>query len=218
MAVIDKRTLSDKVFERLRERILAGDLVSDAPIRQEAIAGELNVSKIPVREALARLEQEGLVSSHPHRGFIVRALSADEARDVFELRLKIEPELAGRGAEQAEAADHARAQAALAALNAELKIAGPSAGQLNRDFHMALVRPAARPISIQMLKRLHGLSERYVRVHLGPNGRDERATREHTELLNAWLAGNSEAVYEAAKAHIEATLRDLNEQLSASGR
>ena len=218
MAVIDKRTLADKVFESLRERILGGDLASDSPIRQEAIAEELNVSKIPVREALARLEQEGLVSSHPHRGFIVRALSAEEAQDVFDLRLKIEPELAGHGAAQAEAADHVRAQTALAALNAELKAAGPSAGQLNRDFHMALVRPAARPISIQILKRLHGLSERYVRVHLGPNGRDERATREHTELLEAWLAGRSEDVRNAAKAHIEATLEDLNEQLSVSGR
>jgi len=218
MDTLDRRTLSDKVFGNLRERILAGELVSDAPIRQEAIAQELGVSKIPVREALARLEQEGLVSSHPHRGFIVRALSAAEAEDVFELRLKIEPELAALGAKLAGPADHARAREALAALNAELKSGSASAGQLNRDFHIALVRPAARPISIQMLKRLHGLSERYVRVHLGPNGRDERATREHTALLGAWLAGKSDDVRIAAQAHIEATLQDLRRQLSANER
>jgi DNA-binding GntR family transcriptional regulator len=215
MEHLNVRTLSDQVFDVLRERILSGALKPDAPIRQEAIALELNISKIPVREALAKLEQEGLLASHPHRGFVVRALSADEAEDVFSLRLKIEPDLAAMAAGRAVAADHARACQALADLDAELKSGGAGSGRLNRSFHMALVQPSMRPMSLQVLERLHGLSERYVRVHLGPQGRDERARKEHAALLEAWIDGNQGLVIKTTSAHISATLADLREQLTA---
>src|SRR3546814_15288270 len=74
------RTLSERVFDVVREQIIMGKLRTDTPIRQDALAAELGVSKIPVREALARLEQEGLLTSHPNRGYLVRPMSTDEAR------------------------------------------------------------------------------------------------------------------------------------------
>src|SRR3546814_8314293 len=73
------RTLSERVFDIVREQIVVGELATDMPIRQDALAAELGVSKIPVREALARLEQEGLLISHPNRGYLVRPMSAAEA-------------------------------------------------------------------------------------------------------------------------------------------
>src|SRR3546814_19363793 len=68
-----------------------GKLRTDTPIRQDALAAELGVSKIPVREALARLEQEGLMTSHPNRGYLVRPMSAAEADEIYALRLALEP-------------------------------------------------------------------------------------------------------------------------------
>ncbi len=62
------RTLSDRVFEIVRERIVSGALPETVPIRHDALASELGVSKIPLREALTRLEQEGLVRSQANRG------------------------------------------------------------------------------------------------------------------------------------------------------
>ncbi len=62
------RTLSDRVFEAVREQILKGRLRNGEPIRQDALATALGISKIPLREALARLEQEGLLINHPNRG------------------------------------------------------------------------------------------------------------------------------------------------------
>src|SRR3546814_15847359 len=76
------RTLSERVFDIVREQIVVGELATDMPIRQDALAAELGVSKIPVREALARLEQEGLLISHPHRGYLVRPMSAAEADEI----------------------------------------------------------------------------------------------------------------------------------------
>ena len=78
----------------VRDFILSGVIPSEEPIRQDALAAELRVSKIPLREALARLEQDGLVVSHPNRGFFVRPMSPEEAEEVYALRIKLEPDAA----------------------------------------------------------------------------------------------------------------------------
>ena len=89
------------LVDLLRERILSGDAAPERPLRQDAIAAELGVSKIPLREAMARLEREGLVRAEPNRGWFVRPLSAAEASEVYALRLKLEPELAALAAARA---------------------------------------------------------------------------------------------------------------------
>src|SRR3546814_14406053 len=76
------QTLSDQLVNLVRDRILSGRVPANSPIRQDALAKELGISKIPLREALARLELEGLVQSHVNRGFFVRGLNTDEAEEV----------------------------------------------------------------------------------------------------------------------------------------
>jgi DNA-binding GntR family transcriptional regulator len=87
--VLEIRTISDRLVDIIRDRILSGEIPPSVAIRQDSLAAELQISKIPLREALARLEQDGLLVSHPNRGFFVRALSTREAEEVFALRLKI---------------------------------------------------------------------------------------------------------------------------------
>lgn len=213
-----RQSLANQVVDRLRDRILRGEFAPETPIRQEAIASELQVSKIPVREALVKLEQEGLVTLQPNRGFIVCGLSGAEAEDIYDLRLKIEPDLAAAGATRATEDQRTLARGALAALEAETHRGGTVTQRLNRAFHMSLVLPAARPLSLQLLERLHAMSERYVRVHLRPEGRNERAEREHRALLALWLARDADGVIRATRDHIAATLADLRVQLSGVGR
>jgi DNA-binding GntR family transcriptional regulator len=215
MALLDVRTLSNQVFEKVRDRILSGALAADAPIRQDALALELGVSKIPVREALSKLESDGLVASHPYRGFVVRPLSREEAEDVFDLRLKLEPDATALGARRADADAQAAAQAALAALDRALRAHAPDVGRRNREFHLALVRPAGRDVTVQTIERVLTLAERYVSVHLGPRGRSDRARREHQDLLEAWLKRRETTVRKKTEQHINATLRDLRAQLPA---
>ena len=207
------RLLPDQVFAEARERILSGRLPADTPIRQDALALELGVSKIPLREALARLESDGLVVSHPNRGFIVRPLSRTDAEDVFDLRLRIEPNACVLGALAADAAAHEAARTAFVALDAALRNGLADIGRRNREFHLALVRPSGRSVTIEMVDRLLALSERYVRVHLGEHRRLDRASHEHETLLQAWLERRTEAVRREARAHIRATLVDLRAQL-----
>lgn len=208
-------SIARSAYAIVRQRILTGEIAPNMPVRQDAVADELGVSTIPVREALSRLEQDGLLISFPNRGYIVRALTAEEATEVFDLRLKIEPEAVGKGALAATREDRRIVRDALAALEAAQS--GGSQGDhvtTNRLFHLAMVRPAAGLVTQQILERLHVLAERYVRVHLEPQGRDARARREHEDLLDAWLDRDAAAVKTLTADHIRATLDDLQKQLS----
>jgi DNA-binding GntR family transcriptional regulator len=207
------QTISDQAYRVIRDRILSGDLAPGAPIRQDAVAAGLGVSKIPLREALSRLEQDGLISSYPNRGYAVRPLLAAEAEEVFALRLKLEPDAAGAAARVASEAEQDHAEALLQALEQEAGAA--RAVELNRAFHMALVRPGAGLVTVQIVERLHVLAERYVNVHLKPTGRPGRAESEHRAMLKAWRARRGEAVAELMSEHIARTVRDLRVQLRA---
>lgn len=207
------RSLSDQAFEVVRERILSTQIPPLAPIRQELLAEELGISKIPLREALGRLEQQGLLTSHPNRGFFVPALTSVEAEEVFALRLKIEPEAAADASLIAADGEREAARAALAALE-NVGTADPHAAvRLNRSFHLALVRPGGRQITAQLVERLQVLAERYVRKHLEPAGREARAANEHEAILRAWLERDAVSVNRLLSEHIVTTLHDLRVQL-----
>ncbi len=206
------QTLSEQIFTLVRDRIISGRLASDTPIRQDALAAELGVSKIPLREALARLEQEGLLLSQANRGFFVRPLSAEEAEEVFALRLKLEPDAVGEASEVATDEDKATARAALDALDKAAVSDKAAVGKLNRAFHMSLVRPLGHPLTTQIIERLNIISERYVGKHLEPAGRDDRAHKEHLAMLELWSQGKRIEVAGMMYDHIESTLEDLRRE------
>lgn len=210
------RSLSDQAFEVVRERILSTQIPPLAPIRQELLAEELGISKIPLREALGRLEQQGLLSSHPNRGFFVPALTSTEAEEVFALRLKIEPEAAADASLCADEGERAAARAALTALENAGTADAHATVRFNRGFHLALVRPGGKHITAQLVERLQVLAERYVRKHLEPAGREARAASEHRVILEAWLARDAALVSRLLSEHILTTLHDLREQLENS--
>ena len=213
MSLIVKTALADRIVDILRDRIIAGSIPAHAAIRQDALATELGVSKIPLREAFAKLVQDGLVLSEMNRGYFVRPLSAIEAEDVFDLRLKIEPDAVGAASQRLTADDIAQARAALDGLNRAAREHSTSAGTLNRAFHMALIRPGGRPVTEQMIERLQVIAERYVVRHLEASGRAERAFDEHEALFEAWAAGHGAQAAALTHAHIARTLDDLNAEL-----
>lgn len=210
---LEVRTLSDQIVEIVRENIVSGAIPPDLPIRQDALARELNVSKIPLREALARLEQDGLVVSHPNRGFSVRPMSWAEAEEIFALRLTIEPEAAAYASLRASEAEQDAAREALARFDAAAQAQQPTVGMLNRIFHMAMVTPGHRPVTESVVSRLHVMADRYVRKHLEPNRRHLRAEAEHHDILDAWLGRKDATVRALVARHLEHTLQDLRNEL-----
>lgn len=209
------RTVSEQVYNAVRDRILSGQIAPEAPIRQDALSAALGVSKIPLREALTRLEQDGLVSSQPNRGYVVTPMTGAEADEVFALRLKLEPEATAIGATNANSQQRRIATEAFELLDAEAEKSDARMGVLNREFHLALIRPSGKFVTIQLIERLQLIAERYVRAHLEPQGRERRARAEHAGLLKAWLAGDAAAVQRKVEIHISGALEDLRMELES---
>ncbi|RKF18911.1 GntR family transcriptional regulator [Altericroceibacterium spongiae] len=209
------RTLSEQVLEVVRDRIITGQFPTGKVIRQDALATELGVSKIPLREALARLEQEGLLKSQANRGYFVQPMSIETAEEIFELRLSIEPGAAGHAALVAGDKERKAAIAAFEALDeAMADKTGSNVAVCNRAFHTALVTAADREITKQLIERLAIQAERYVVAHLQPSGRGGRADEEHRQMLDAWLARDDAKTSELLASHIQGTLDDLRAELA----
>ncbi len=206
---IHVQTIAAQVYDELRDRVIAGHIPQHMPIRQDALAAEFGVSKIPVREALIRLEREGLILSEANRGFYVVPLTLEEAQDVYSLRLQMEPQAVAEASRLATDADRAFARAALdtlnhAALNDRLRV--PRA---NRMFHLSLIRPLRKPVTVQFIERLNVISERNVGEHLAPAGGEDRAHQEHNTMYAYWAAGKADDVAALVYQHIQATFTEL---------
>jgi DNA-binding GntR family transcriptional regulator len=204
--VLEIRTISDRLVDIIRDRILSGEIPPSVAIRQDSLAAELQISKIPLREALARLEQDGLLISHPNRGFFVRSLSTREAEE--------EPDAAAFASKAAN--DQEQQEATMALRRLVVAAAGheTTVGALNRAFHLALVRPGGQLVTTNVVRGLHIIADRYVRKHLEPHYRHVRAESEHQEILDAWLKPDPRKVKKLLFAHLEHTLKDLRVQLA----
>jgi DNA-binding GntR family transcriptional regulator len=203
------RTLAEQVYANLRDRIVAGRLGTDVPIRQDAVAAELGMSKIPVREALARLEQVGLLVGRTNRGYVVPPMSVEDIEDIFSLRLAVEPRAAAFAVANADDADRAAARSALSLLENAAVDDPVQLATCTHDFHTALVRPGNRPLTTQLVERLLVLSARYLVTHLPRSDRGQQPRLEHRSILEAWLARDADSVNLRLAAHIDQTLKEL---------
>lgn len=183
---LERPTLANMTLVAIRERILSGSHPEGEPLRQDAIADELGVSRIPVREALRQLEAEGLVSFHPHRGAVVSSLSLDEIEEVFSLRAVVESGLLRASIPVLTDEDLARAKEVLVRYDHALRAHDVVAyGELNWQFHSTLYAPAERPITMGIVQRLHQQADRYLRMQLALTHGENRASQEHLAILHA---------------------------------
>lgn len=208
------RTLSSAIAEQLRQGILSGTHAAGSQLRQDALAAQYGVSRIPVREALFQLEAEGLVQIAPHKGAIVSTFSRAEVDDVFDLRVLLEPRLLRSSAPLLVAADYADItdlDAAFATAIAQQDVA--HWGELNARFHLALYRHAAQPRTLAIVSQLLQTSERYTRVQMNRASALPRAEREHRKLLTLCRGGQIDAACAHLAAHIETVRKDLHRLL-----
>ena len=101
-----RTTVASAAADELRRRILAGDLGEGAQLRQDMLAEEFGVSRIPIREALMQLDSEGFVRIEPHRGAVVSGLSAEGIRELVQLRAMLEPYLLSESAPKLSESDY----------------------------------------------------------------------------------------------------------------
>lgn len=207
------RTVSAAVAESLRQRILNGELAPGIQLRQDALAEEFGISRIPIREALLQLEAGGLVKIVPHRGAVVAGLSVEEVEDIFQLRLQLEPPLLALSAPRFTRADYKGLRALTEEYGAALEAGQIERwGELNRRFHLDLLRHAARPRSLSIVSGLLQDCDRPTRLQLSASGDVARADREHTQIValcEADKVGEAAELLHAHIAHAATSLIDI---------
>jgi DNA-binding GntR family transcriptional regulator len=202
-------TKSDLAYTRVRGLILSGELAPGAVLPQAALAQTIGISTTPLREALRRLKQEGLVELDAHRDARVRPLDADEARDLLELRGSLEPLAASLAALRRTDDELADVRAALDGL--EGLSSRPSASELesHHRFHAAIHRASHNALLVEILDGLWVKTDRYRRHGLeagrSEEERDSRAT-EHRLLFEAVRDNDPDAAAELMRRHVEASL------------
>ncbi|SPM36082.1 DNA-binding transcriptional regulator, GntR family [Mycobacterium rhizamassiliense] len=188
LSLAERGSTSRMVANTLRTAIVDGTLAPGTPLRQDAIARHFSVSAIPVREALRQLESEGWAKVEMNKGATVAPLSADEAREIYEIRAALESLAIGIAipAHTPASLRHAAAlcKAAAAETDPSLYVAR------NEAFHLSLYEPAARPQLFEMINALHGRGERYLRLKFGLPSYKGESDREHAALLRAVRQGD----------------------------
>lgn len=179
-----RQSLPDVIVADLRNRILSGDLEEGALIRQELLAEEYDVSRMPVREALKRLDSEGLVVFQNNRGATVTKHSLDEIAEIFDVRILLEVDLFQRSIPNMTEAHFAECEAILEAMDASYR-AGDIAdwGPLNAAYHGKLYAAAGRHLTEVLLKRVTLQANRYVSMHIDKLNKRENASHDHHALL-----------------------------------
>ena len=193
-------TTPDLIAESLRGEILRGEIPPATPLRQEELAARFQVSRIPVRDALLRLEAQGLVRVYPNRGAFVVSLSADEVREVYEMRALLEGDLLERAVPRMTTDDWRRIDAAHAD---SIRTAGtPDWVDDDWRFHRALYDPAGRPRQLETIENLRGTVARFwtVRDVLPSNSAEWLA--DHRAIVEACRARSSIAARRRVEDHL----------------
>lgn len=210
------RTMAQVATDELRRRILDGAIGAGEPLRQSALAEELGISRIPLREALLQLEAEGLVRINAHKGAVVSDLTTEEVDELFDLRAAIEPMLLRRSAPRLTPEDFRMMHLLLDEYSRELQVENVKRwGELNTAFHRLLYRHAERPRSNTLVFNLLQECDRHTRLHLSMAGARDRAEEEHRALLALCEQRQFAAAARLLKAHILNVATSLNALLRA---
>jgi DNA-binding GntR family transcriptional regulator len=228
---ISSPTMTSSVARLLRQAILDGALPGGSVIRQEEVARKFGVSRVPIREALLKLEGEGLVETQPRKGVVVTVLSTDDFEEILEMRFALESLAVERAAARFTAEHGAAAMAVVEqareilhhSKNPDLAKEFDSRwGELNWLFHRRLYEPAGRPRLLATIENLQQLFARHLRLHIAVRDpqaeepvagalREDTAANvtewsavldEHEQMVRACLRHDAPAAVAVLKHHI----------------
>jgi DNA-binding GntR family transcriptional regulator len=202
------RTLNEMIFQQLREAILDGELLPGEHLVQDDLAQKLGVSRIPVREAISRLQADGLVTVVPHKGAVVSSFTLEDLEQVYMLRSLLE----GKAASIAAQRTHPDSLAALRRVLADTKRClecadkGEAAEQAtlcncNRDFHLAIAHASGIKLLYTMIEKLWESFPRYGAATIP--GQTVASYAEHWAIYEAMARGDGQEAANLLTCHIE---------------
>lgn len=195
----DAGRLVEVVHARLVKMIHSGQLRPNERLHQVQLAERFGVSRTPVREALLRMEQDGLVYTVPRHGMFVRPLAQEDVRQLYELRELLEPWAARLACLRATDKD----RAAIASIQAKHERRLPSFDS-NRDFHLLLAKPCGNDMALRTLHSIwaQDSSHRVYSVYGDQPQALDQMVHEHRRIVDAFLAGEVQKVEQLVRDHI----------------
>ena len=205
---------ADTLAVALRDMISRGELADGARLVERDLAERFAVSRVPMREAIQRLEHEGLVQTQRHRGAVVRTLHAQEVREIYALRMLLEGDAIERAVRQIDDVTLARAERVHRQLG---EAATPSRQHaLNREFHEILYGACGNARQMQAIRDLRNQIERYERLQRRVLAETPAFQHEHDAILRACRARDAAHARAMTEAHLSSA-RDLVLRLVARG-
>jgi DNA-binding GntR family transcriptional regulator len=204
-----RTVLADDVYEIIRESLISQRIAPGARLNLDELARKLHVSNTPVRQALARLESDGLVTKEPYRGFAAsRLLDSRTIIELYEYRLMIEPATAARAARKRSEAGGIELERACAEETIDPLLSDPAGkeelSRLDVDFHCTVASQAGNRVVLENLSQLMTRMSLYSAY--GHAGAAELAWEEHRAIARAIRSGSSEEAAAAMRDHLTSGL------------
>jgi len=213
------RKKADLVYDHLREQIVNGAYEPGQRMTLAQLSSELGLSHMPVREALLRLEREGLLESEPHKGMRVVQPSLDDALELLQIRCELESLAACRACEHGDAAVISELKAIHEQFSTALRnFDFRTAATINRQFHRLILTAAKSP---QLSRFLEDAWTNFARYRLGYEmvpERCETTIAEHARLITALESDDPEAARHAARAHMVNIIDELKQIIAERAR
>ena len=202
------RTLAEKAFGTLHTAIITGRLRPGARLPIEELAELLQMSPMPIREALRRLDAAGLVDNIPHRGARVSELSVSDLEEVYEARLVLEPLAIRRAAERFTREDEALVRERVEALHGMPDDNSGATSAAHEELHFALYAAARSVWLLRLIRPVWETSERYC-LEVPQCRQLDARTGEHDEILAAFVAGDPDHAARALHDHLATTANNI---------
>ncbi|NOG72151.1 GntR family transcriptional regulator [Roseicella sp. DB1501] len=205
-----RRSAAEIAYERLRAAVITLALPPGTVLSRTALAARLGVSQTPVREALLRLQEEGLIDVVPHSATRVAKIDMASAREANFLRLALEVEIVRRLAAAPSPVLAGGLRAEVARLK-ELRLQDEQAGFAEADeaFHGLLYGAAGVPRLRDLIRSRSGHLDRLRRLHLPSPGKADQIVADHAALADAIIAGEPAAAERHLRRHLSGTFADI---------
>ena len=192
---------AEALYQQLKQDIRDNKLPISTPLKQEQLAAEYGVSRIPIRDILQRLKNEGWLTQSGKRGVMVHPLSATEAEDLYIMRMYLEPLILSHAIVKLNHQTLGQATDILEQLN-QPKLSIAEHGELNWQFHACIYQAAKRPTLFNNIANLHQLCSRYIGFHSVELDYVKTSQQEHYQLLEAIKAKQLGKAKTILKQHI----------------
>lgn len=208
------KSLEESVYYKLEEEILSGELKKGDTLAEISLSKRLGVSRTPIRGAMHRLAEEGLVEITPNRGAVVVGVTDEDLVNIYKIRMRLEG-LASREAALKISAEDKERLTELSALSEFYHGRGDTEKlkQIDSEFHDVIYRASGNRLLHKILSELHRNIKTYRKMSLSVSSRGERSVEEHKEILDAILRGDADEADRLTLLHVEAALENLLYQM-----